>query len=446
MHQEMTWLKGLFTPETIRNPKLFAALYAYLNSLEMLGFGLALQQQEEEYERKARRTWVWPYLQRRMEHGHYDNLMRELADECPEIFKNYTRMSKTLFNEIVEAITPKIERKTTWWRQPIPPGLRVAITLRYLATGDSYKTLGYAFRVASNTISLIVPDTCRAIISVYGDTELKLPQSPEEWKEVAHCYEERWNLPHCIGAMDGKHIRIRNPALAGSHYFNYKKYFSMVLLAIVDANYMFMYVDIGAIGSESDGGVFAQTKFADLLERQEAHLPQSSVLPKDPTGPATEYFFVGDDAFPLRTYLMKPYPNRACTKEERIFNYRLSRARLTVENAFGIMANRFRVFHTSICLKPENAESVVMACCILHNILRRLNVTKRHQGDYEDPVTHEIIEGAWRTDPPMGEPLQVPYHQSRTRATQSARTQRNYLKEYCNSPQGAVPWQNKSIS
>ena len=79
----------------------------------MLGFGLALQQQEEEHERKARRTWVWPYLQRRMEHGHYDNLMRELADECPELFQNYTRMSKTLFNDIVEAITPKIERKTT---------------------------------------------------------------------------------------------------------------------------------------------------------------------------------------------------------------------------------------------------------------------------------------------------------------------------------------------
>ena len=204
MEQEMAWIKSLLKPANIRNKKKLRAIMSYLDAVERFGLGLALQQQEEQQRRAPRAVWVWPYLQRRMEQGHYDNLMRELADECPELFRNFTRMNQTLFNEIVERTTPLIEKKTTWWRAPIPPGLRVAVTLRFLATGSSYKTLGYAFRVAFNTISLIVPETCRAIISVYGDSELKLPQSAEEWEQVAQRYEERWNLPHCIGAIDGK--------------------------------------------------------------------------------------------------------------------------------------------------------------------------------------------------------------------------------------------------
>ncbi|XP_064111517.1 uncharacterized protein LOC135219011 [Macrobrachium nipponense] len=87
------------------------------------------------------------------------------------------------------------------------------------------------------------------IVAAYGDEELKVPLTPEAWKE------ERWNFPHVIGAVDEKHIGLRIPPLGGTHYFNYKKFYSMVLLTIADASYKFLYVDMGAIGSESDGGV-----------------------------------------------------------------------------------------------------------------------------------------------------------------------------------------------
>ncbi|XP_066958645.1 uncharacterized protein [Macrobrachium rosenbergii] len=138
------------------------------------------------------------------------------------------------------------------------------------------------------------------------------------------------------------------------HYFNYKKFFSMVLLAVADASYKFLYVDMGAIGSESDGGAFAQTRLGEMLLQQEANLPQPEALPGQPNGFPVDYFLVGDDAFPLRNYLMKPYPKRGLTKEERIYNYRLSRASRTVENAFGILANRFRISHVVMCLKPDH--------------------------------------------------------------------------------------------
>lgn len=429
------------TRKNVRNPKIVKAIMNYLNAMEMVAIAMIQEEEEQKKKRKPRSVWVWPYLQRRLEYGHYDNLMQELAQESPLLYKNFTRIDRQLFDEIVERVTPHIQKKQTWWRKPIPPGLRVAVTLRFLATGETYKSLQYSFRVAHNTISKIVPETCRAIIEVYGNEELRTPQSPEEWKQVAREYEERWNLPHCIGAIDGKHIRLRNPALGGTYYYNYKKFFSIVLLAIVDSAYKFLYVDVGAIGSESDGGIFAQTRLGELLNKQDAQLPPPEVLSNDPTGPPTEYYLVGDDAFPLRSYLMKPYPSRGLTRPERIYNYRLSRGRRTVENAFGILANRFRVFHTSICLTPDRAEAVVMASCILHNILRGRN-PPRQEADQEDPDTHQLIPGGWRQDPPVGGQLPCG---ARNTATRLAKEQRNYLKDYFNSPEGSVPWQDGSI-
>ena len=111
---------------------------------------------QKKTSRKRRRTWVEPYLQRRLEQGHYRNLMDELAQKTPELFRNYTRTDKALFDEIVDRVTPHIQKQHTWCREPLEPGLRVAITLRFLATGDSYMSLQYSFRVAHNTISAIV--------------------------------------------------------------------------------------------------------------------------------------------------------------------------------------------------------------------------------------------------------------------------------------------------
>ena len=292
----------------------------------------------DERKRKRRKHWVRPYLRRRQQLGHYHALMRELAGENPELYANFMRIDEELFNEIVEKVRPYLQRQTVV-RAPLEVGLRVAITLRFLATGDSYHSLGYAFRVAHNTISILVPETCRAIVRSFGEV-VKLPTTPEEWKAVAHSFEEKWNFPHAIGAIDGKHVRIKNPALAGSMYFNYKKFYSMVLLALVDANYNFMYADIGACGSESDGGVFAHTRLKYLFEHMGANLPPPEALSADPAGRPVGYFMLGDEAFGLAPWMLRPYPSRGFTRAERIFNYRQSRARRVVENAFGILANR----------------------------------------------------------------------------------------------------------
>jgi len=118
-------------------------------------------------------------------------------------------------------------------------------------------------------------------------------------------FEAKTNFPHCIGALDGKHVSILPPPNSGSLYYNYKHYFSIVLLALVDANCRFIYVDIGEYGRVSDGGVFNNSSLVQALEHNTLNIPPPSDVPnsQDPL----PYVIVADDAFPLKKYLMKPY-------------------------------------------------------------------------------------------------------------------------------------------
>ena len=112
----------------------------------------------------------------------------------------------------------------------------------------------------------------------------------------------------------------------------------MVLLGVVDFNYKFIYASVGANGATCDAQVFFYSNLYRAIVRNDIGLPPREKLPGEDT--PVPYFFVGDDAFALKEWMMKPFPFRGLTREQRIFNYRLSRARRVVENAFGILANR----------------------------------------------------------------------------------------------------------
>lgn len=97
---------------------------------------------------------------------------------------------------------------------------------------------------------------------------LQLPNKKEEWVEVAQKFNDSWNHPNCIGALDGKHVAIEAPRNGGSMYFNYKKFHSIVLMGLCDADYNFLYIDVGKQGRMSDGGVFKRTDLAEAMEKK----------------------------------------------------------------------------------------------------------------------------------------------------------------------------------
>lgn len=195
-----------------------------------------------------------------------------------------------------------------------------------------------------------------------------MPATQSEWKDNAKMFEDKWQFDHCVGAIDGKHISIEKPPRSGTLFYNYKGFFSTVLFAVVNANYEFMYIHTGINGSVSDGGVITHTSLYNKLMTDKLHLPPSCTL--QGTNISVPYTFLGDSAFGINRHIMKPYPFKNITHEKRIFNYRLSRARRVVENAFGISAARFRIFRQRISVHIDNVDKIVLACCALHNYLR----------------------------------------------------------------------------
>lgn len=215
----------------------------------------------------------------------------------------------------------------------------------------------------------------------------------------------------------------------------------MLLLALVDANYKFLYVDVGAPGRAGDAGVFAESSLKKGLEGNTLNLPPAKTIEGIPS--PLNYHIVGDDAFPLSKNIMKPYPQRNLDKGKRIFNYQLSRARRVVENAFGILANRFRVFLTTIRISNDKVVTLILAACCLHNFMVETNKhTYLSAQDVENTDQHSIATGTWRNDPPL---TGLSTSSDRNPA-QIAKQQRKELTDYFMSNFGSVPWQDNMIT
>ena len=151
-----------------------------------------------------------------------------------------------------------------------------------------------------------------------------------------------WDFPYYVGALNGKHINIKCPKNTGLYYFNYKETSSVVL---PDAHYKFNYVDVGCNGRIRDSGIFRNASLSKALEKNNLNISATRSLLGN--NEALPFVVVADDAFPLKSYLIKPYPRRHLTVEQQNFNYQLSRARRVVENGFRILASRFRLFLTA---------------------------------------------------------------------------------------------------
>jgi DDE superfamily endonuclease len=136
-----------------------------------------------------------------------------------------------------------------------------------LAAGDSIYSLHIAYRIGISTIYKFIPKVCASIWSALRHTVIT-PINNSNLERLATEFYSKWDLPNCVGALDGKHVRIKAPRNSGSKFFNYKSYYSIVLLALCDASYKFTYVDIGAYGSQHDSGIFSGSSLSQMIRSQ----------------------------------------------------------------------------------------------------------------------------------------------------------------------------------
>eukprot|EP00794_Sanderia_malayensis_P010419 gene10419-11510_t len=250
---------------------------------EILLFLLLMRRARRRLQAANRTQWSTPWILRRDTLGVHENLVCELAAEDPKRFRRYHRVNREGFDEILAMISPLIIKEDTCLRMAIKPSERLSVTLRFLATGETFRSLSFQYRIEERTISAIVEETCQALHVALKEKYLKTPSSASK-------------------------------------------------------------------------------------EDCEVH-----------------YHIIGDDAFPLSKNMMKPYPHRNLERLRRIFNYRLSRARRVVENAFGILAHRWRVFLTPMNMCPDKVTDIIFATYCLHNYL-----VEKNKGSYTSAADMEM--------------------------------------------------------
>lgn len=167
---------------------------------------------------------------------------------------------------------------------------------------------------------------------------------------------------------------------------NYKKYHSTVLLAVSDAMYRFTMVCGGVPGNCSDAGIFAESSIAEGFATGGFNLPVGS-----------DWHLVGDEGFPLKPFLLRPFPERGLDHRKKVFNLRLSRARRVVENAFGVMAARWRILHRPIAGDEELRNGIVQAAVCLHNFLMGNNHYRHPEFIDREDREGNVTRGEWRT-------------------------------------------------
>ncbi|KAL2092925.1 hypothetical protein ACEWY4_010237 [Coilia grayii] len=251
-------------------------------------------------------------------------------------------MPRELYDLLLRRVGPRITKRNTSFRQALGPAQRLAICLRYLATGDSF----FSYRVGLSTVCMVVKEVSAAI-----------------WEELQ---PEFMPAP----SMDDWLASQKDSAIAGTS-------------PTVSVRWMGSMCGRCPIPLQGcrRWGVWPDKRRRDPLElcvwgRSTRRHPGSSTRGSEPRG-RMPFVFVGDEAFPLRRDLMRPYPGPHGPGEKRAFNYLLSRARLVVECAFGILSSQWRMYKRVMAVSPTTAETCVRATCVLHNFLPVLTLRRR---------------------------------------------------------------------
>lgn len=194
-----------------------------------------------------------PMISNRNSEGAFKILIQKYLTSEEDEFVQYFRITPRLFYFILNYISSDITTPpSNRVPNPISAEQKLCVTLRFLATGETHASLSYSFRICRSWIGRIIKDV---LCAIKAKLFFVMPSpTREQFQRNEIEFNERWDFPNCLGCLDGKHVRIRCPCQTGSLYYNYKDFFSIVLLALVGPDYKFIGVDIGSFGREGDAG------------------------------------------------------------------------------------------------------------------------------------------------------------------------------------------------
>ena len=308
--------------------------------------------------RRARWAWAWPRNQ-----FWFESLLQ--GDFVEDWWKENFMISRRTFEYIVRVVGPDLTKRDTRLRQCIHVNKRVAVALWRLATGDTYRSTGLQFGIGRCTAMLITHDFCEAIAKRATEF-IKFPVTEQEVLQSIRLFTNKSPFPQVVGAIDGSHIALKTvPVNERIEYFNRKQYYSIVIQGVADASFKFLDVSTGYPGSIHDARILRLSKLQREIDQGTWLNTPSKRIGGSEVGP----LLVGDSAYPLSVWLMKPFKQTPTLTESQLrFNRALSQARVVIEQAFGILKGRWRCLYKLLEEKTSRVPTTIMACCVLHNI------------------------------------------------------------------------------
>ncbi|XP_071577213.1 putative nuclease HARBI1 isoform X1 [Temnothorax nylanderi] len=300
-------------------------------------------------------------------------------------FKSHFRLEKTTYERLVQTLGGRLHRDRG--AEKMSPDKQIAITLWVLGNQEVYRSVADRFGVCKDTVWNSVFEVAMLLIEDVH-TYIKWPE-PYEMINFEREFRALSGFPGVIGAIDGSHIAISAPIENSDNYINRKGYHSLVLQGICDYKLRFIDVFTGMCGSVHDARVWRLSDIKELITQDENRYFQN------------QYHLLADSAYPLSKYMLTPYrDNGHLNRLQRNFNTKLSKTRVVIERAFGMLKGRFRKLRYVYMYNTEMIPLIIIACCILHNIC----IENEDEPMAFDPIEMEInnknafINGAEKRD------------------------------------------------
>ena len=285
---------------------LFQQLYHFLITEEefrlrqrnrqiLLKISAQIKQQNMQWRRRA---WVWPRVQ-----NWFKNLLASPALDF--LWKEHFRVTRETFEFLCNLVRVKLQKQQTRFRVPVSVEERVGLALWWLSTGNSYRSCALQFGLGKSTAKIICSEFEQGIFNL-KDHFIKFPLTSEENREKMEEFEEMYGIPQIVGAIDGCHIEINAPSQNHEDYLKRKQHYSVNLQAIVDANLKFILATVGYPGSIHDARVLKLSGLYDFVENEQILSSSIRNISETDVGP----LLAGDSAYPLSTWLMKPFSDK----------------------------------------------------------------------------------------------------------------------------------------
>jgi hypothetical protein len=296
-------------------------------------------------------------------------------------FRSHFRLSRNSAEILVGLLArcPEIPSQHLRGRPPVSVEKQLLITMWVLGNPETIRSVSDRFNVTKSSVFRIVRRICHAIVNNLAAQFICWPRG-ERLKQVTEQFQRKKGLPHCIGAIDGTHIPIKAPYDNPEQYVNRKKFHSIQLQGVCDADRFFTDVYCAYPGSVHDARVLRNSPLYQDAQRLESVMfPEST-------------YIIGDAAYPLKTWLVTGFKNNGkLTREQKQFNYLLSSTRMKIEHTFGLLKGRFRKLKVMMDIdKVEDIPLIVTSACVLHNfcLVNEDNIDMFLDSDIEQEVNN----------------------------------------------------------